>query len=96
MATSLKKTDFLSLEAISSSSTEGKGSEHIQLYGGMLAGLILFRSCTGNHSSCEFTSAVDLLCSEDAILAQSSSTSGSYSLNIFSSVTVPEFGGGVG
>lgn len=62
----------------------------------MLTGLILSRSCTVNHSSCEFTSAMNLLGSEDAVLAQSSSSSGSYNLNILSSVTVPKFGGGVG
>lgn len=38
---------------------------------------------------------MDLLGSEDAVLAQTSSSSGFYNLNILSSVIVPEFGGWV-
>ena len=83
-----------SLEATSSSSAEGRGHEHIWLYARTLTILILRRSSTGNHSSCEFMSAVGLPCSEDAVLVQASSTSGSYNLIILSSVTVPEFGVG--
>lgn len=89
--TSLKKTDPPSLEAISSSSAEGRGSwAHLGLCWDadwLDLAQVLYRQPQQLWVHGD---------SEDAVLAQPSSTSASYNLIILSSVTVPEFGvGGV-
>lgn len=52
---------------------------------GTLTVLILWRHCVIFHSLCEFINASVLLCVKDSVSMESTITSGSYDLSIFSS-----------
>lgn len=58
--------------------------------------LIVCRSCIGKDSHCEFTTATVLCCPEDAVLLQSSMTSGSCNHFASPSTMVPELCGDQG
>lgn len=83
-AISLKKTDspYSSSHQMSIAPQSGVGfMSPFPLYSRRFPGLILWRSCVGSHSCCEFMSAVVLSQQEDTVLMQSFWTSGSCNLS---------------
>lgn len=71
---SLKKTDFSPPRShqLSIAPQSGVGAHELSsLYARMLTGLVVCRSCVGNHSCCELQSAMALSCSETLLYSGS-------------------------